>query len=226
MEKLNLKYFDLTDNEANIYMELLENSPQTVIELSKKLKISRTGLYKILKNLIDAKLVFDKNKMYYSKSPKILYSKLKNEEKLIQNQKKIIEYLIENGKIPKIKAFYGSNGYKELNNELKKNPVQKGYMIFNSDFIPKDLESRKSKEKFIDDIVVNFTNKKKRKSKRNEKQFSYKYQNSFSAISIFGDKIAIYSKSKAISSNYGLLIIDQNIANLLKDLVDKIMIVE
>jgi len=50
MTSLNLKYLNLSKKETEVYLSLLENSPQTVVELSRTLKISRTGLYKILKS--------------------------------------------------------------------------------------------------------------------------------------------------------------------------------
>ena len=93
MDELNLKYFDLTDNETNVYINLLNSGSQTVVELSKNLNISRAGLYKILEKLININLAYKKNKTYCSQNPKALYRKLEEEERIIKNQK---QKLMEN----------------------------------------------------------------------------------------------------------------------------------
>lgn len=57
---LLLKPFGLDDNEAEIYLNLLENNDLTALEISRDLHIGRTKVYRILDKLIEKQLVVQK----------------------------------------------------------------------------------------------------------------------------------------------------------------------
>jgi len=220
-----MNYFNnigLSENEDKIYLHMTKSGSKTVVELSKFLKISREGVYNILKKLIYKKLIYKKKSVYVSFGYKKLYNKLLDEEKKIKKQKEALFDLIKICNRPRIQAYYGKDWYKNLNNDLKKDSVEDGHIILNSDYLPKFLKSRRSKEKFKNDILINFTNKRKIK-KEKEISLKYKNQTGFVSVSIFGKNVAIYSVPKNNNDGYGLLAEDENVANFLKDLIDNIV---
>lgn len=218
------KDFGLTKNEILIYLYIVENGGQSVLGLNKIFKLSRTGLYSILKRLIGKKLIKKKNNAYYAENPTILYNKLISQENIIQHQKKSLAEFIQLYNKPKIRVYRGDRGYNALVVELRKEPIKEGYIILNADFLPKKLISRRSKEKFKDDIIINFTNKSKKGRKTNKNEFflKYKHQKTLSTISIFGKRVAICSFPLR-KENYGILIEDENIANLFKDIIKNLI---
>lgn len=221
MNSNNLHNLGLQKNEANVYLFLLERGGQTVIELADEFNLSRMGIYKILESLTIKNLVEKSSNAYYATDPGMLLNKLLAEEKKNKLQQQSVQSLIEDYRNPKIKLYHRLSGLLMLNKELRKQIVDRGYIIFNSDFLPPQLESRRSKKKFANDLVINFTNRsdgKRKRTGRKELFIKYKNQDGFAAISVFGNRVAVYSTPKE-KETYGVLIEDSNIAKLIKELL-------
>lgn len=212
---------NLSSEEFAIYSYLVENGKTSAQELSNVFDLSRQSIYKKLNFLIKSKLVKKDRKTFIAVNPAILYKFIDKEEKKIENKRKIANKLLKVFLEPKIKVFKGDEGQVAMTKELSNNILPKAHIIYNSDLIPEYLKSRKSRDKFSNNWVVTFTNRKN-KNKKNNIYLKYKNQNEYASITVLDDRIAIYS-NPAKSSKYSLLIEDECLANLLKDVIEKIV---
>lgn len=79
-----LQAFGLTDHESQVYLNLLQYSPQTALSLSRSLPINRTTLYRLLQHLQQLGLVQEilshKTTRYSASSPEKLKLVLQNKQ--------------------------------------------------------------------------------------------------------------------------------------------------
>lgn len=215
MNKINFE-----KNELSIYNHLLERGPLTAIELSKTLNFSRMAVYNIMNKLIEKGLVKKKNNIYCAQDLNILLDEIIHLEDQVIKRKNELNELIEKHSKVKIKIYRAMSGLKSLNKELRKEPVDRGYIIVNKDFLPKELDSRRSREKYINNLTIYFSNKEIRnENKKGNITINYDRQKSFAALSIFGKRVALYSVPEKEEA-YGLIINDENFSNLLIDLLE------
>lgn len=130
----SLAEIGLGENEAILYEMLLNNPDTTIPFLQKKSQFSRTMLYYILQNLESMELVetkkLDKKTVYNAVSPNKLEELMKEREKEMDKQKKLLRdilidlnsaYRLSHNK-PGIKFFEGLDGIKEaLDDSLNNN---------------------------------------------------------------------------------------------------------
>ncbi|HIP21630.1 MAG TPA: hypothetical protein EYG72_01610 [Candidatus Pacebacteria bacterium] len=117
--KKELKKLNLSDNEASLYLSLLELGEASVQRISKKSKISRTTTYDVIETLREKGLIIatkkQKRTFYYAENP----SKLGNilEEKVNAFDNLLPELLAMSNLIdrkPKIRFFEGVEGLKNI----------------------------------------------------------------------------------------------------------------
>lgn len=140
-----LKEIGLSDNEAGIYLILLDLGEATIYEISNYSKISRPNIYDIIKKLKEKGLVSEisKNNRIFVKpnSPKIISSILKNKEKDFLEILPTLNKKYSSSQVkPIIEIFQGPEGLKTLMNDMLK--VKKEILIFNGaskDYILKTI---------------------------------------------------------------------------------------
>lgn len=93
-----LKKIGLTQNEARVYMYLLENGISSPPQIAKGTGISRTNCYHLLRRLMEEQLVSEqknnKRKLYVAKDPQALY-------KHVDKRREHIEHVL-----PDLRALY------------------------------------------------------------------------------------------------------------------------
>lgn len=130
--KEQLKSVGLTKNEVKVYVACLQLGSSLASAIAEKSGIYRTIIYDILNSLIGKGLVSyhikENRKYFHAVSPKALTKYLEEKEKIIQEQKKTIEPLIEQLKkieLPRkepysIEVFSGIEGFKTLLEDIIK----------------------------------------------------------------------------------------------------------
>lgn len=114
-----LQKFNLSENEAKLYIALLELGETSIQRISKKSKISRTTTYSIIESLQKKGLIIStkrqKRTFYYAENPKklelILEEKLNSLKNLIPSILSISNLI---DRKPKIKFFEGEEGIKNI----------------------------------------------------------------------------------------------------------------
>lgn len=126
----------LTQNEANIYMSLLELGPSLVTEISNKSGVNRITCYSVLEKLVKYNLVTyasgKESKKRYSAMPPFnlidfLKRKQKRQEKQIEElEKKLpeLKMLYKEPNRPSIKFFEGTEGLKAIYLETLKSTTE------------------------------------------------------------------------------------------------------
>ncbi len=168
MNEIILQKLWLSQDEANIYLFLINNQNQTIAEISKWTKINRPKLYKILPNMVETGLIGNimngKRTHYIAENPKILsqyLENIKNEydlyipeiEKLYQNQfsKPIFKHLTWKNGIKNIFIDIGNTlktwdifyRYSSRNDVTKTSIPQKDYEQY------KKLREEKRLERYV-----------------------------------------------------------------------------
>lgn len=123
--KKSLEFIGFSDKEISVYLALLLLGRGTVTEIARKAGINRPTTYHILSSLSSKELVKISGKEpkqeYTSESPdqieKILLEKIKNDEKILVEAKKIIPELKSMHNIidrPKVFFYEGENGLEKV----------------------------------------------------------------------------------------------------------------
>ena len=128
----HLKKLGLDENEAKVYLALLELGPALASEISKKASINRTTSYDILERLAGHGLVAKASgagirKKYSAEPPSRLTTFLKNKQKIYAKRAELAESFIpdlnliyKEKKKPTIKFFEDTEGLKAIYNETLK----------------------------------------------------------------------------------------------------------
>ena len=125
MEEKTLQELGLTENEAKVYLFLLENGPSNITEITNKTPIHRINVYDILKRLLEKGLVSftieGKKKFYSATDPDYFLKILEEKENLF---KKILPDLERKKKLAKgkyeTKVFQGKKGIKAILEDMLK----------------------------------------------------------------------------------------------------------
>lgn len=128
-----LKSLGLLESEVKTYLAALELGPSTVLEINKKIGLSRQAIYTAIESLIDQGLMSSvekgKKTLYTSESPERLRSfaeaKLKKMEATVREIKDISKdlTLIQKGDKPIVRMYEGEDGVKNMiANVIKSKP--------------------------------------------------------------------------------------------------------
>jgi sugar-specific transcriptional regulator TrmB len=123
-----LKSLGLLESEVKTYLAALELGPSTVLEINKKIGLSRQAIYTAIESLIAIGLMSSvekgKKTVFAAESPERLRSyaeaKLKKMESTVREMKDITKdlTLIQRGEKPVVKMFEGKEGLVSLLQEL------------------------------------------------------------------------------------------------------------
>lgn len=199
-----LKGIGLTENEAEIYLILLNLGEATVYRIADKSKISRPNIYDTIKKLIEkgsVSQIIKNNKKYFKPiAPDKLLDIIKEKEKNILEILPDLNKIYEETKIePIIEIFQGNEGLKTIMNDFLK--VKKEIWIFNA------VDEKYLKNKVPEFFIKRFGNEKKRlniktnvlysKEVKPFKAYGYKFkqlpENILSCVGywVYGNRVAI-----------------------------------
>lgn len=140
-----LKYLGLSENEAKIYMAMLELGPSVMVEIAKKAQVNRPTAYVQIESLKKKGLVSTQVKMkkqlFIAESPDKLEILIDSELKTVENKKnELNNYLPEllsifntSGQRPNVKFFEGREGVLALLKEFLKTDATTIYGITSLD---------------------------------------------------------------------------------------------
>jgi len=214
MNILSLTELGLTEEEAKVYLAVLELGGSYVSTIAKKANVNRVACYHTLDNLVKKDLIaiVTKNKMkfFFVESPQLLVNKL--EEKYEQAKAILPELLSITNALqykPKIRYYEGIEEIKKIfKDTLKSEDELVGYTnladipkVLNEDFI-KDYAIKKVKKGIksrmlspISPNALKYMDKYYPKGNDlveilfvNKKEFLFEYE-----INIYGDRVAIIS---------------------------------
>ncbi|MBW2990307.1 hypothetical protein KY348_01235 [Candidatus Woesearchaeota archaeon] len=234
MEAKDLLDAELTENQAEVYLEVLKSPGQTGGGISKKVSMDRSFVYNILDSLAEKGLVSyivkERNRLYYPADPENLLkdieekrariSKVVQELKTIKEQTKpersVRVYEGKAGLKAYIRDFLEADSYATLGGGGKLNILEA--LKYEYPHYLKEFNKKKIKGKLITSPKNKKIMKKiYQKSKVEIKTFEgLKSEVSFT---IFKDKLAVYS---AQEKPFVIIIEDETVAQGLKDYFDKI----
>ena len=122
----DLQTFGLAENESLIYLELLKNSPQTAVELSRKLPINRTTIYRLIEHLRQLGLIQEnlghKTTRYSASGPEKLELVLNNKQTELNSLRQSFSTILsslqqyqQNSISPtKVLYYHGVDGLKQI----------------------------------------------------------------------------------------------------------------
>lgn len=135
-----LKKFGLSEEEAKIYLFLLQNRESTALKISKEVHLGRTKVYRLLDNLYDKRLVNqnlgERGFIFEASSPEKLGLSLVERSNKLAELEKLLPYLVNelaNIRVSKerearVLYYRGKNGLKQVTwNSLK---ADKSLMIY------------------------------------------------------------------------------------------------
>ena len=135
----------LSDNEAKVYLAMLELGPATVIEISAKAGINRPTTYVQIENLkklgLASTQLKGKKTLYIPESPDHLEMVLRNEADSIQNKKHELEASLprlmalfqSSDNKPQVRFFEGKEGIAKIQDEFLKNKSKEVISISSAD---------------------------------------------------------------------------------------------
>ncbi len=160
-----LKNIGLSDNEAKVYLAMLELGPASVIDIARKAEINRPTAYVQIESLKKRGLVSTQTKgkkqIYIAESPEHLESVLDNQLHQIAAQKEILSQTLPNlaslyqsaGHRPTVRFFEGKEGLMQMQNIFFKSGYKEVLSVTN-----------------LDDVLAIFPNHLKTHSPRRIKQ--------------------------------------------------------
>lgn len=143
MDTVILKEIGLDDYEIKIYLALLQERTSTAMAISRRTKIERTTVYRVLESLIDKGLasfiVENKVKKFNAIAPEKLLIQLKEKE---EELKKILPELNNLSKLrkdvePNIEIYRGLSGIKSMIRDIL--VLRKDYITILAEKEPDDL---------------------------------------------------------------------------------------
>jgi len=228
-----LKSLGLLESEVKTYLAALELGPSTVLELNKKIGLSRQAIYTAMESLIELGLMSSvekgKKTLYAAESPERLRSiaeaKLKKMESTVREIKSITSELklIEKGEKPVVKVFEGTEGVMAIRDEIVKSKPAVIYEFANEDMISAaftDEDLRPLKEKLdalnIPVKMLSYSSEERGKRASTNRQMIKDDKIKFNGdIVIAGKKVAL---SAYQDKNIAVLIESQIIADTIQAL--------
>lgn len=139
------KMFGFTDSTSKLYAASLEIGPSSVIDLAKKINVSRMTAYTIIENLTKEGLMSTvqkgKKTLYSAESPEQLRLFMQRRMKSMQQSVKEMEdtiaelHLLQKGDRPVVKMFEGKEGFQTILQDLINSKSKKIYEIANVDAV-------------------------------------------------------------------------------------------
>lgn len=231
-----LKKIGLKENEAKIYLLVLELGKSTIHELSRLSRIKRGTVYNVIESLLEKRFLAIKNegkkKIYIAESPNNLNFLFESQQHELEEKRKYLDQMLPNLNFlynssdvrPKVRYYEGYKGALALREEYLKTKSKKiDNILFYDNSFKRLPEARKySKERVQKNIKSRFIyiSKKGRDSdlEKNDKaelrKSKYIPYNEFSFnidLSIFDEKIVIQNKK---NDNFlAVMISDKEIAD-------------
>lgn len=114
-KKETLEQFGLSENEAEIYLIMLETGHSSVLDISKCCCIKRSTIYLIIENLIKKSLVKvvpkGRNKVYLAESPEIIIKMMDDKKRKMEEiMPSLLNMYGEKSEKPNIKFYEGKDG--------------------------------------------------------------------------------------------------------------------
>lgn len=140
-----LKNLGLSDNEAKVYLAMLELGPSSVIEIARKAEVNRPTAYVQIESLKKRGLVSTqmkgKKQIYIAESPEHLEGMLDNQLHQIAVQKEMFSGVLPNllslyqsaGSRPTVRFFEGKEGLMQMQNIFFKSGQKEVLGITNFD---------------------------------------------------------------------------------------------
>ncbi len=232
MDKTSLVKIGLSNNEADVYLLLLELEEALASDIAEKSRISRPHIYDTLAKLVDKGLagyVIKNNRRYYrAVDPSKLMDFLKEKELSLKNiMPQLLELSKPKTKKPIVELYEGKEGLKTiLNDVIRTRP--KEWLDFTSgrtkEVLPYFMDHWEKKRAdagikariiFNDDRFGRHRIKEVSKFKLIETRFFPKGFQSPSHIYVYGNKIAIMLWSKDFP--FGILVENKDISNRFRE---------
>lgn len=206
MEEAVLERLGLDKREAKVYLVLLSLGTSTVSLISRKTKIERTQVYRILDLLIDKGLVSfvteNRTRKFSASDPEKILFQLKEKEAAFMEILPKLRKISSAGEKeePSVEVYRGTRGMKAMVNEILK--IKKDYCVLCGDYrtpslsiffthFMKEIEKQNIHEKVLirrgSDIV---------RSKNTEVRFLPENYSFLSTTGICGDMVGIVIWSK------------------------------
>lgn len=236
--KQRLKQIGLSDNEATVYLAVLEKGRITPTEVAKETDLNHVTSYRVLKYLVEKGLISEnregKKKLYFSvEDPDRIQKYLRSKKNEIDEQEKYLEDLMPNLKTLfqshkklKIDFFEGKEGVYWLQEEMAKiaSFVDMTHEIVPIDQASKNFPRRKNdpRDKFKGKGVVGlYTSNKDEGILRNDSKTKMKFIKGFT----FNKNVELL-----VADNYtyfiihvgeigGILIRDKEVADFFKKII-------
>lgn len=209
--KQALKEIGLPENEAKIYLTILELGSALAGEITKKSGINRTNVYDALDRLIEkglASYIIESNRKYFEATePEKIISFLDEQEKQIQNKKELIKKILPEIQTKRILSkqtleatiYKGKKGLKSIAEDSlnSKEMFVYGAEAKFEEFFPyyfKHWHDKRKKLKIKAKIIFNEKIRHKRQNKKLpllEMRFSKTLEETPAMTWIYGDKTAI-----------------------------------
>lgn len=229
-----LKSLGLLESEVKTYLAALELGPSTVLELNKKIGLSRQAIYTAIESLIKLGLMssFEKGKktLYTAESPERLRSfaeaRLKKMEATVREIKDISRELslVQKGDKPVVKMFEGIEGQKNILEDIINTRPERiddfvNDNLYNLLFTKNEFQPYKDQlDKLnIHTRVMAIKDEPLKHSRRNVKgkRISRKDINFNGDVTVYGNKVAISSlRNKMV----GVIIESEDIAQTVRSL--------
>lgn len=156
-----LKSMYFTETESQIYMYLLENPGQTVYEISKNLRISRSSIYIVIDKMHQEGIVLlesGQKELYYAQEPNELISMLeyKHNENIIELKKHLNSIRIQPLKTP----YFNLNGFDAIIGKARTLLYESRKEVYMNTDLPLDLFDDAFeflKRKSVDVHIFSFT---------------------------------------------------------------------
>lgn len=212
MQKQELMKIGLSNNEADIYLALLELGPSLVSKIVKKTRINRTHIYDRLEKLITKGLVSyvikNNRKYFYGAEPNKLISYLEEKEEAIKKEKQSIEKILPDlikiqpsRKEESVEVYEGREGIKTILEDIirsKKDVLTYGSegnfsSIIKIKFYFKNYLKKLEKSGIKMKVIFNYNDSKKEfKWNFVEVRYIPKEYKTPTETTIYGDKVAIF----------------------------------
>jgi len=236
-----LKNLGLTENEAKVYLAMLELGPAAVLEISAKAGVNRPTAYVQIESLKKMGLVSTQSKgnktLFVAESPSQLEFILDKEQKLLESRKQELASVLPDltsmfnlsDSKPIVRYFEGKEGLVKMQDEfLKKKPNEiVGITSFDDvlKVFPRQFESytpERVKRKIHSRVIYTssegpFLAESDQKMLRQSKYVKPGDLPFNADITIFGDAVAIAALKGKL---YGAIIEHQEIANSFKGLFE------
>lgn len=142
MNKLykELKSFGLSENEAKVYMALLELGEANIAQLTKKSNVNRSTVYLAINSLKEkglASSIKKRKNLFYAEDPRKMIDNLK--KKTAELEKSMPNFLAAFAlldKKPDIRYFEGESGIKEIYKDILNTPNSEMLAWYSNDYKP------------------------------------------------------------------------------------------